>query len=54
MIGQLHVLWNDLWPNTIAPSAWSLAAIGASHWRQMREHRKTREHIGNNHGSEAK
>jgi hypothetical protein len=28
-----------------APSAFSLAAIGVSHWRQMRQHKKTREHV---------
>jgi len=39
--------WADLWPNVVSPSIWTLLGIGASHWRQMREHRKTREHIGN-------
>lgn len=38
-------LWQAMWPNAFAPSAFSLAAIGASHWRQMRQHRKTRAHV---------
>ena len=42
---MLAHLWQAMWPNTFAPSAFSLAAIGVSHWRQMRQHRKTREHL---------
>lgn len=38
-------LWGPMWPNMFAPSVISLAAIGVSHWRQVREHRKTREHV---------
>lgn len=43
---MLAHLWQAMWPNTFAPSAFSLAAIGVSHWHQLRQHRKTREHIG--------
>lgn len=45
MGGWLAHLWQAMWPNTFAPSAFSLAAIGVSHWRQMRQHRKTRQHV---------
>lgn len=35
-------LWAPLWPNMVAPSAWTLAGLGASHWhthRVLRRHR---------------
>jgi|NitcycUWG012K212_1040340.scaffolds.fasta_scaffold00721_1 hypothetical protein len=38
MTGHLHALWNDLWPNAIAPSVWTLVGIAASHVRQERKH----------------
>lgn len=48
-MGHLHALWNDLWPNTVAPSAWTLAAVGVSHWRtarrQRRHHEELRQHV---------
>jgi len=46
---HLHNFWDDLWPNVIAPSAWTLAAITASHVRQTvqanRRHREMKEHV---------
>jgi hypothetical protein len=42
MIGHLHAFWNDLWPNTVAPSLWTLAGLGLSHWR-------TRVHLRKQH-----
>lgn len=40
MTGHLHAFWNDLWPNTVAPSVWTLAAVGLSHWRTRRHLRR--------------
>jgi hypothetical protein len=49
VIGQLHNFWNDLWPNVIAPSAWTLAAITVSHVKRTaqaeRHHREMKEHV---------
>jgi hypothetical protein len=49
VIGHLHNFWNDLWPNVIAPSAWTLAAITVSHVKRTaqaeRHHREMKEHI---------
>lgn len=41
----LAALWQAMWPNVFAPSAPSLAGLAWVHWRQRREHQKTREHI---------
>ena len=49
MIQHLHALWNDLWPNTFAPSAWTLAAIVISHVKRAaqaeRHHQEMKEHV---------
>ena len=34
MIQHLHAFWDDLWPNVVAPSAWTLAAITLSHLKR--------------------
>lgn len=34
MIGRL---WSQLWPNTVAPSVWTLFGVGISHWRLRRK-----------------
>lgn len=45
----LHALWNDLWPNTVAPSAWTLLAIIASHVKaarqRQRHHEELKQHV---------
>lgn len=49
MIGHLHAFWDDLWPNVIAPSVWTLAAIVVSHVKRTaqaeRHHREMKEHV---------
>jgi hypothetical protein len=49
VIQHLHAFWNDLWPNTIAPSAWTLAAIIISHLKRTaqaeRHHQALKEHV---------
>ena len=50
MIWQhLHNFWDDLWPNVVAPSAWTLAAIIVSHVKRTaqaeRHHREMKEHV---------
>jgi hypothetical protein len=50
VIGQhLHAFWNDLWPNVIAPSAWTLAAIALSHVKRAaqaeRHHQELKDHV---------
>lgn len=46
---HLHALWNDLWPNTVAPSAWTLLAVTVSHVRtsrqRRREHAELKQHV---------
>jgi hypothetical protein len=46
---HLHALWNDLWPNTVAPSAWTLLAVIASHVRAARQrerhHQDMKQHV---------
>jgi len=37
---HLHALWNDLWPNTVAPSAWTLAAVIIGYVRTARRQRR--------------
>lgn len=41
----LHALWNDLWPNTVAPSLWTLLAVGVSHLRQHRQRQRHHEEL---------
>ena len=49
MIGHLHNFWDDLWPNVIAPSAWTLAAVAVSHVKRAaqaeRHHQALKDHI---------
>lgn len=49
IFGHLHNFWDDLWPNVIAPSAWTLAAITLSHVKRTaqaeRHHREMRDHV---------
>jgi hypothetical protein len=49
ILRHLHAFWNDLWPNTIAPSAWTLAAVGVSHLKRTRQaerhHQEMKEHL---------
>lgn len=45
VIAHLHAFWNDLWPNTIAPSLWTLVGIAASHARQERRHDQRHEDL---------
>jgi len=51
---HLHALWNDLWPNTVAPSAWTLLAVVASHVRAARQrerhHQDMKQHVTNTAG----
>ena len=49
MIQHLHAFWDDLWPNVVAPSAWTLAAITLSHVKRTaqaeRHHQEMKEHV---------
>ena len=50
MIGtHLHALWNDLWPNAVAPSVWTLLAVVTSHVRAARQrerhHQDMKQHV---------
>ena len=42
-------LWGPLWPNVMAPSAWTLAAVIGTHLRaarqRERQHREMKEHV---------
>ena len=40
---HLHAFWNDLWPNTIAPSAWTLVAVIGTHMRASRQRQRNHE-----------
>lgn len=48
---HLHAFWNDLWPNTVSPSAWTLAAVVISHVRSARQrerhHEDMKQHVTN-------
>jgi hypothetical protein len=39
----LRALWDAMWPNVFAPSAFSIAAVGLSHWRTRRHIRASHE-----------
>lgn len=39
----LSVLWAGMWGNMFAPSVWTLIGIAASHWHQVRLHKKTQD-----------
>ena len=49
MTGHLHAFWNDLWPNVVAPSAWTLTAIVVSHVKRAaqaeRHHQALKDHV---------
>ena len=49
MIGGLHSFWNDLWPNVVAPSVWTLLAIAVSHVKRARQaerhHQDMKRHV---------
>jgi len=49
VIHHLHAFWNDLWPNTIAPSAWTLTAVIISHVKRTaqaeRHHQELKQHV---------
>lgn len=53
-MSHLHALWNDLWPNTVAPSLWTLLGIGAHYVASRRQARKHHEdmkqHVTNTAG----
>lgn len=38
-------LWGPVWPNTIAPSVWTLAAVVISHVRTARQQRRQHDEI---------
>jgi hypothetical protein len=42
-------LWGPIWPNTIAPSAWTLAAVIVSHVKAARQrerhHEDMKQHV---------
>jgi hypothetical protein len=52
---HLHALWNDLWPNTVAPSAWTLLAVVTSHVKAARQrerhHQDMKQHVTNTAGA---
>ena len=55
MIAHLHALWNDLWPNAVAPSVWTLLAVITSHVRtgrrQQQRHEDLKQHVTNSTGA---
>ena len=42
-------LWDSLWPNMVAPSVWTIAAIIISHYRTHRklraQHEALKQHV---------
>lgn len=48
-MGHLHAFWDDLWPNVVAPSLWTILAVGAAHVRSYRQrerqHREMKQHV---------
>jgi hypothetical protein len=38
-------LWNDLWPNAVAPSIWTILAIVIAHIRTRRLARRNHEDL---------
>lgn len=38
-------LWGPIWPNTVAPSVWTLLAVGLSHWRTRKRLRRHEEKL---------
>jgi len=51
MLSHLHAFWNDLWPNTVAPSIWAILAIVISHVKaarqRQRHHEDMKQHVTN-------
>jgi hypothetical protein len=37
--------WSPMWPNTIAPSAWTLAAVAVAHVRASRQRQRNHEDL---------
>jgi DMSO/TMAO reductase YedYZ heme-binding membrane subunit len=54
-LSWLHALWNDLWPNTVAPSIWTLLAVAVSHVRaarqRQRHHEDMKQHVTSTMGA---
>jgi hypothetical protein len=38
-------LWGPIWPNTVAPSVWTLAAVAAAHVRSARQRQRHHEDL---------
>jgi hypothetical protein len=49
VISHLHAFWNDLWPNTVAPSVWAILAVAVSHVKAARQrerhHEDMKQHV---------
>jgi hypothetical protein len=49
ILRHLHAFWNDLWPNAIAPSIWTITAIVVSHVKAKRhreqQHEDLKKHV---------
>ena len=49
ILQYLHAFWNDLWPNVVAPSLWTLLAVIVSHLKRTRQaerhHQEMKEHV---------
>jgi hypothetical protein len=47
----IRSLWDQLWPNVIAPSAWTILAVVISHIRAARQrerhHQDMKQHVTN-------
>lgn len=46
---MIRSLWDSLWPNTVAPSAWTLLAVAVGHVRAARQrerhHQDLKQHV---------
>lgn len=40
---MIRSLWDSLWPNTVAPSVWTLLAVIVSHVRATGQRRRNHE-----------
>lgn len=38
-------VWSPLWPNTVAPSVWTLLAVAASHVKAARQRERHHEEL---------
>lgn len=48
-MSHLHALWDDLWPNMIAPSLWTLPALVVGYFKAKRQrerhHEDMKQHV---------